>query len=78
MNAFDLTAGVFVRGLTNLKMQLTKAEDHAAARGSDGAELLAAQLAAEVRGVASDALNDLHMYTLAAQVGLTINRRRNG
>jgi hypothetical protein len=33
LNAYDLSAGVFVRGLTNLKLQLTKAEDHAAARG---------------------------------------------
>lgn len=68
LNAYDLSAGVFVRGLTNLKMQLTKAEDHAAAKGSGEAALLNAQLAAEVRGIASNALNDLHMYTLAAQV----------
>jgi hypothetical protein len=53
-----------------LKTQLTKAEAHAAANGSGEAALLNAQLAAEerVRGVASDAPNDLHMYTLAAQV----------
>ena len=70
LNAYDLSAGVFVRGLTNLKTQLTKAEDHAAASGSGEAALLDAQLAAEgrVRGVASDAPTDLHMYTLAAQV----------
>jgi hypothetical protein len=68
LNAYELSAGVFVRGLTNLKMQLTKAEAHAAARGSGEAALLGAQLAEEVRGVAGDTQNDLHMYTLAAQV----------
>jgi hypothetical protein len=68
LNAYDLSAGMFVRGLTNLKRQLTKAEDHAAAGGSGESALLGAQLAAEVRGGAGDALNDLHMYTLAAQV----------
>jgi uncharacterized protein len=70
LNAYDLSAGLFVRGLTNLKAQLTKAEDHAAASGSGEAALLDAQLAAEgrVRGVASDAPIDLHMYTFAAQV----------
>jgi hypothetical protein len=68
LNAYDLSAGVFVRGLTNLKLQLTKAEDHAAARGTGEGTLLDAQLAVEVRGVASAALHDLHMYTLAAQV----------
>ncbi len=70
LNAYDLSAGLFVRGLTNLKAQLTKAEDHAAARGIGEAALLDASLAAEgrVRGVASAAPTDLHMYTLAAQV----------
>jgi hypothetical protein len=70
LNAYDLSAGLFVRGLTNLKMQLTKAEDHAAASGSGEAALLDAQLAADgrLRGVGSDAPTDLHMYTLAAQV----------
>jgi len=70
LNAYDLSAGLFVRGLSNLKMQLTKAEAHAAASGSGEGALLDAQLAAEgrMRGVASDAPTDLHMYTLAAQV----------
>lgn len=69
-NAYNLSAGVFVRGLTNLKTQLTKAEDHAAASGSGEAALLDASLAAEgpMRGVASAAGADLHLYTLAAQV----------
>ena len=70
LSAYDLSAGVFVRGLTNLKTQLMKAEDHAAANGSGEAALLEARLAAEGRvlGVASDAPTDLHRYTLAAQV----------
>lgn len=68
LNAYDLSAGVFVRGLTNMKMQLTKAEDHVSARGSSESALLDAQLAAETRGVASDARYDLHTYTLADQV----------
>jgi hypothetical protein len=70
LNAYDLSAGLFVRGLTNLKTQLTKAEDYAAASGIGEAALLDAPLAAEghVRGVASAAPTDLHMYTLAAQV----------
>ena len=68
LNAYDLSAGVFVRGLTNLKTQLTKAEDHATATGSDEAALLEVQFVVEVPGIAGDALNDLHMYTLAAQV----------
>jgi len=69
-DTYDLSAGLFIRGLTNLKTQLTKAEDHAAASGIGEAALLDAQLAAEgrVRGVTSDAPADLHMFTLAAQV----------
>ena len=68
LNAYDLSAGVFVRGLTNLKIQMTKAEEHAAASGYCEALLLDAQLAGEVSAAASDAPNDLHKYTLAAQV----------
>ena len=70
LNVYDLSAGVFVRGLINLKTQLAKAEEHAAASGSGEAALLDARLAADglVRGVASPAPADLHMYTLAAHV----------
>ena len=70
LNAYDLSAGVFVRGLTNLKMQLTKAEAHAAASGTDEATLLDARLARDGQAgdVARDAQYDLHTYTLAAQV----------
>ncbi len=73
-DAYDLSAGLFVRGLTNLKTQLTKAEGHAAATGSGKATLLDAQLLAEggVHGhgprVPSSASRDLHTYTLAAHV----------
>jgi uncharacterized protein len=70
LNVYDLSAGVFVRGLTNLKAQLMRAEAHAAVSGTGDAALLGARLAAEesARGVASAAPTDLHMYTLAAQV----------
>jgi uncharacterized protein len=67
-DTYDLSAGLFVRGLTNLKTQLTKAEDYAAASGIGEAALLDAQLAGEGRGVASDTPTDLHRFTLAAQV----------
>jgi uncharacterized protein len=68
-DTYDLSAGMFIRGLTNLKTQLTKAQDHAAASGIGEVALLDAQLAGEdrVRGVANNSA-DLHMYTLAAQV----------
>ncbi len=70
LSAYDVSAGVFVRGLTNLKMQLMKAESHVAASGGDEATLLGAQLAPDghAGGVASGAPNDLHIYTLAAHV----------
>src|SRR5690348_6921479 len=69
-DAYELSAGLFVRGLTNLKSQSRKAEDHAAATGSGEAALLGAQLAAagRVRGIANDAPTDLHLYTFADQV----------
>jgi hypothetical protein len=69
LNSYDLSAGLFIRGLTNLKLQLTKAGDHAAASGRGEAALLNARLAADTPGPgASHAPTDLHMYTLAAQV----------
>jgi hypothetical protein len=70
LNAYDSSAGVFVRGLTNVKTQLKKAEEHAAASGSSETTLLDAQLTTDRRanGVASAAPTDLHMYTLSAQV----------
>ncbi|MDB4915111.1 MAG: hypothetical protein JWM95_2755 [Gemmatimonadetes bacterium] len=70
LSAHDLSAGLFVRGLTNLKSELSKAEDHAASSGIGEAALLEARLAVEggVREGASIPPNDLHMYTLAAQI----------
>jgi hypothetical protein len=70
LNAYDLSAGVFVRGLTNLKAQLTKAEAQVAASGRGEAALLDAQLAqgGPVDAAASSAPYDLHAYTLAAHV----------
>ena len=70
LKVYDQSAGLFVRGLTNLKAMLTKAEAHAAANGGGDAALLDAQLAAEGpgRGPASGSPYDLHSYTLAAQV----------
>jgi uncharacterized protein len=73
-DAYELSAGLFVRGLTNLKAQLTKAEDHAAASGRGEAALLDARLVTEadvrgaVRSVPSTVPTDLHMFTLAEHV----------
>lgn len=66
-NAYDLSAGVFVRGLSNLKAQLMKAESQAADSGRDAATLLDARLAqdGELTGAAP---YDLHTYSLAAHV----------
>lgn len=58
MKAFDLSVGVFVRGLTNLKVQLTKGETHASSRGMEPGSLLSAHLADD-------------MYNLAVQVHWT-------
>jgi hypothetical protein len=70
LNAYDLSAGLFVRGLANVKTQLAKAEDHVAASGITEAALLDARLAADgyMRGGAYAAPTDLHGYTFAAQV----------
>jgi hypothetical protein len=70
LSVYDQSAGLFVRGLTNLKGLLTKAEAHTAASGGGDAALLDARLAADgrVRGAASGAPADLHMFTLAAQI----------
>jgi uncharacterized protein len=70
LSAYDLSAGVFVRGLSNLKTQLTKAESHAAASGSGEGTLLGARLAADgaIGGGMGAPSADLHTYTLADQV----------
>jgi hypothetical protein len=55
LNAHDASVVLFVRGLTSLKVLLTKGEAHAAAAGIDPADLLGAELAPG-------------MYNLAVQV----------
>jgi uncharacterized protein len=52
LKAFDLSVGLFVRGLTNLKGQLAKGEAHAAATGADPASLLHARLAGDMYDLA--------------------------
>jgi hypothetical protein len=66
LNAYEISAGLFIRGLTNVKTQLTKAEDHAAATGRGEAPFLNATLATD--DVTRDVGADLHTYTLAAHV----------
>jgi hypothetical protein len=55
VNAHDVSVGLFVRGLTSLKVLLTKGEAHAAAAGIAPSHLLGAELAPG-------------MYNLAVQV----------
>lgn len=45
LKTFDLSVGVFVRGLTNLKGMLAKGEAHASSRGMEPGSLLTAHLA---------------------------------
>jgi uncharacterized protein len=52
LNVHDASVGVFVRGLTSLKVILTKGEAHAAATGLAPAELLGAELAPGMYGLA--------------------------
>jgi len=70
LNSYDLSVGVFIRGLTTLKSQLRTAEGHVAAGAGSEATLLGAQLARDdlptEAGTASP--YDLHAYTLAAHV----------
>ena len=69
INSYDVSAGLFIRGLTNLKMQLTKAQKYAVDSGKAEATFLEARLAtAGHLPSVSYAPTDLHMYTLAAQV----------
>ena len=63
LNVHAQSAGLFVRGLTNVNVLLVKAEAHADASGGGEAVLLGARLAAG--DVASAAPADLHAYTLA-------------
>jgi uncharacterized protein len=70
LNSYDLSVGVFIRGLTNLKSQLRKAEGYVAAGAGSEAALLGAQLACDepAREAAAASPYDLHAYTLAAHV----------
>lgn len=70
LNPYDLSASLFARGLTNLKAQLTKAEDHAAANGIGEAAALDARLVDVGHGLghAVYSSRDLHAYTLADQI----------
>ena len=52
LSVYDLSAGLFARGLGNLKRTLTKGEAHAAASGMVPAELLDAQLATDMNSLA--------------------------
>lgn len=69
LNVYDTSAGLFIHGLTNLKTLLQKGEAQLAANGYAEAALLHAQLSAHGResGVVGHP-NDVHTYTLAAQV----------
>jgi hypothetical protein len=66
LNAYDVSVGVFVRGLNNLKSQLKKAEEHAASSGKSETTILSAKLTADAKANPSPA--DLHHYSLAAHV----------
>ena len=70
LKAYDLSAGLFIRGLTNLKAQLAKAQEHAGTSGITEAALLEASLSAgaHVPSAASAVPADLHTYALAAHV----------
>jgi hypothetical protein len=69
LSAYELSAGLFVRGLSNLKSQLAKAEAHAASNESGEAALLDARLVGGAGGSGVDhPPADVHMFTLAAQV----------
>ncbi|MCC6856817.1 MAG: DUF1993 domain-containing protein [Microbacteriaceae bacterium] len=60
------SAGLFVRGLTNLRAMLVEAEAQVDATGRGGTALLGARL--DVSGSSSAAPADLHGFTLAAHV----------
>lgn len=68
LNTHDLSAGIFARGLINLKALLAKAREHVGAQGAE-ASLLEARIAgARDSTGAVYAPMDLHGYTLAAHV----------
>jgi len=52
LSAYDLSAGMFARGLTGLKTVLAKGEAHAAASGKPTGELIDARLATDMNNLA--------------------------
>ncbi len=66
LNAHDASVGMFVRGLTNLKVLLTKGEAHAIATGVASAELLRAELAPGMYGLAEQ----VHWAAQGAQIAV--------
>jgi uncharacterized protein len=69
LNAHEASVRVFVRGLTSLKVLLTKGEAHATATGFAPAELLGAELAPGMYGLAEQ----VHWAAQGAQIA--VNRR---
>jgi uncharacterized protein len=55
LSAYDASVALFVRGLRSVKTLLKKAEAHAAASGLEPRELLDAQLAGDMNGLAFQA-----------------------
>ena len=55
LKAFDLSVGMFVRGLANLKIVLAKGEAHASSRGLEPGSLLTARLADDMYNLAVQA-----------------------
>ena len=66
LSPHELSVGLFVRGLTNLKAELVKAQQHATTNGIPEAALLGASLAR--KGTTAPAPADVHAYSLAGQV----------
>jgi hypothetical protein len=52
IQAYELSVAIFVRGLTSLKVILTKAEAHASAHGIEPAALLSTRLAGDMHDLA--------------------------
>jgi uncharacterized protein len=66
VNAHDASVAVFVRGLTSLKVLLTKGEAHADATGLPPSELLGADLAPGMHGLAEQ----VHWAAQGAQIAV--------
>lgn len=68
LRTFDLSVGIFVRGLTSLKVILTKAEAHASSQGLEPSSLLTARLAGDMYDLAAQA------HWAAEGAALAVNR----